>query len=268
MDYLNLSRAIANGHAAETIPPWSANVLRAIIEGRRTLRAAVHPLGFTCLPVIREGRYGVCVHAWLPGQQVARPTTSAVHAHSWDLVSYVLIGRLRNELPDVTGAQPGAVGAWQVLEVRSRGDTDVIVPTRRLVHCQAGESALHVQDDVYTVPTRHLSQLHRGQRRTDGDHRAGQRQFRRRGSVSRQSRHPDAPRSQKAARPGGNRGTRAHDHRPVLEAQVTPTLPTTAHQVAVATAEAAGRLLRRRLLWGAPGDPTASRSGPRAAPAT
>jgi hypothetical protein len=152
MDYLNLSRAIANGHAAETIPPWSANVLRAIIEGRRTLRAAVHPLGFTCLPVIREGRYGVCVHAWLPGQQVARPTTSAVHAHSWDLVSYVLIGRLRNELPDVTGAQPGAVGAWQVLEVRSRGDTDVIVPTRRLVHCQAGESALHVQDDVYTVP--------------------------------------------------------------------------------------------------------------------
>lgn len=31
---------------------------------------------------------------------------------------------------------------------------------------------------------------------------------------------------------------------------MTPTLPATAHQVAVATAEAAGRLLRRRLLWG------------------
>lgn len=31
---------------------------------------------------------------------------------------------------------------------------------------------------------------------------------------------------------------------------MTPNLPATAHQVAVATAEAAGRLLRRRLLWG------------------
>jgi len=152
MNYLYLSRAIDNGRAAQTIPRWSADVLRAITEGRRALRAAVHPLGFTCLPVIREDRYGVCVHTWLPGQQVAAPTTSAVHAHSWDLVSYVLVGRLRNELPHVTGAQPGAPGAWQVLEVRSQGDTDEIVPTRRLVHCQAGESVLHVQDDVYKVP--------------------------------------------------------------------------------------------------------------------
>lgn len=152
MDYLYLSRAVDNGHAAQTIPRWSADVLRAITEGRRAVRAAVHPLGFTCLPVIREDRYGVCVHAWLPGQQAAAPTTSVVHAHSWDLVSYVLIGRLRNELPHVTGAQPGAPGAWQVLEVRSQGDTDEIVPTQRLVHCQAGESELHVQDDVYKVP--------------------------------------------------------------------------------------------------------------------
>lgn len=152
MDYLYLSSAIDSGRAAETIPPWSADVLRSLTDGRRALRASIHPLGFTCLPVVREDRYGVCVHAWLPGQQAARPTTSAVHAHSWDLVSYVLTGRLRNELPLVTGAQPGAVGVRQVFEVHSRGDIDEVVPTRRLVHCQEGESALHVRDDVYKVP--------------------------------------------------------------------------------------------------------------------
>jgi hypothetical protein len=170
MDYLHLSRAdlyraVADGRAAETIRPWSADMLRAITEGRRALSAAVHPLGFTCLPVLREGRHGVCVHAWLPGQPAARPTTSPVHAHSWDLVSYVLLGRLRNELPHVThapdlgaqpdapsGTQPSTDDLWRVLEIRSRGDTDDIVPTRRLVHCRAGESALNVRDDVYQVP--------------------------------------------------------------------------------------------------------------------
>ena len=152
MDYLYLSRAIADGRAAETIPTWSAEILRAVTEGRRALRAAVHPLGFTCLPVIREGRHGVCVHAWLPGQLAARPTTSQVHAHSWDLVSYVLFGRLRNDLPDVVGAQPGAADIWRVLEIRSQEDTDDIIPTQRLVHCRSGASALNVRDDVYTVP--------------------------------------------------------------------------------------------------------------------
>lgn len=152
MNYLNLSRAIADGHATETIPLWSADVLRAVAEGRRELRAAVHPLGFICLPVIRDGRCGVCVHAWLPGQPKASPTTSPVHAHSWDLVSYVLFGRLRNDLPHVVGAKPGARDVWRVLEIRSRGGTDDIVPTPRLVHRESGESVLIARDDVYTVP--------------------------------------------------------------------------------------------------------------------
>jgi hypothetical protein len=151
MDYLYLSRAITEGRGPETIPLWSVEVLRMIAEGRRELRAAVHPLGFTCLPVIREGRYGVCVHAWLPGQEMAQPTTSPVHAHSWDLASYVLFGQLRNDLPHVVAAQSGA-DVWRVLEIRSRGDADDIIPTQRLVHCEPGESAMNVRDDVYTVP--------------------------------------------------------------------------------------------------------------------
>jgi len=152
MDYLDLSRSFADGHATETIPPWSAEILRAVADGHRQLRAAVHPLGFTCLPVIRDGDYGVCVHAWLPGQPTASPAASPAHAHSWDLASYVLFGRLRNDLPHVVRARPGDPGAWRVLEVRSLGDTDDIVPTPRLVHRELGKSAVLVRDDVYTVP--------------------------------------------------------------------------------------------------------------------
>src|SRR5260370_2981766 len=152
MDYLYLSSAITEGRGTETVPLWSVDILRAIGEGRRELRATVHPLGFTCLPVIREGRYGVCVHAWLPGQATADLTTLPVHAHSWDLASYVLFGRLRNDLPHVVAAQSGAADVWRVLEIRSPGDIADIIPTQRLVHCGPGESALNVRDDAYTLP--------------------------------------------------------------------------------------------------------------------
>jgi hypothetical protein len=67
-------------------------------------------------------------------------------------VSYVLSGRLRNDLPHVVGAKFSGPDVWRVLEVRSSGDTDDIVPTARLVHCESGESAQIIRDDVYTVP--------------------------------------------------------------------------------------------------------------------
>src|SRR5260370_637207 len=100
----------------------------------------------------RRGTFRWSVLAWLPGQATADLTPLPVHAHSWDLASYVLFGRLRNDLPHVVAAQSGAADVWRVLEIRSRGDIDDIIPTQRLVHCGPGESALNVRDDAYTLP--------------------------------------------------------------------------------------------------------------------
>lgn len=150
MEYEYLSVAIASGRA-DVVPRWAARAMHDVADGRRSLRAAVHPLGFTCLPVVREGHYGVCVHVWPPGQPRPKSTTSQVHAHSWDLVSYVLFGGLRNELPVVADTDAAHPSARRVLEVRSRGNTDDIRPTSRLVRCETGDSELAVPDDVYTV---------------------------------------------------------------------------------------------------------------------
>jgi hypothetical protein len=151
MEYEYLSVAIASGRACHVVPRWAASVMRDVADGRRGLRAAVHPLGFTCLPVSRHGHYGVCVHVWPSGQSSPRPPASQVHAHSWDLVSYVLFGQLRNELPRVLDADAAHPRARRVLEVRSRDGTDDIVPTPRLVRCEAGVSELAIPDDVYAV---------------------------------------------------------------------------------------------------------------------
>jgi hypothetical protein len=147
MEYEYLSVAIASGRA-DVVPRWAARTMRDVADGRRSLRAAVHPLGFTCLPVVREGHYGVCVHVWPPDL----PVTTRVHAHSWDLVSYVLFGQLRNELPVVVDSDASHPGARRVLEVRSSGSGDDIRPTSRLVRCASRRSELAVRDDVYTVP--------------------------------------------------------------------------------------------------------------------
>src|SRR6202012_345900 len=50
----------ARAAAGTAVRDWAAGTLRAVADGRRPLRAVIHPLGFTCLPFERAGRDGVC----------------------------------------------------------------------------------------------------------------------------------------------------------------------------------------------------------------
>jgi hypothetical protein len=150
MDYDSFRRAILDGTAGQAAPRWASGVLGEITRGRRNVAAMRHPLGFVCIPVDRSGEQGVCVHVWSDGLPSARPTTSAVHAHSWDLVSYVLYGSLRNELVDVTDAPDDP--AYRVFEVHSGGDVDEVRETPRLVRCEVGTAELIRQGDTYTLP--------------------------------------------------------------------------------------------------------------------
>jgi hypothetical protein len=112
----------------------------------------------------RAGPSGVCVHLWSPRVASTEPTTSPVHAHSWRLTSYALFGTLENRLMRVTAAEGAAAGDAAsgdnaaapaircLIEVRSRGDVDELVPTRTLVRCQAAQCQRIRPGDVYTMP--------------------------------------------------------------------------------------------------------------------
>jgi hypothetical protein len=176
-DYEFLSAALSGGDgspaaraaAGTIVRDWAVGALRAVADGSRPLRAVLHPLGFTCLPVERADRDGVCVHMWSPLAGGAAPAMSSVHAHCWELTSYVLLGELENSLMTVTDAMPGprppataappagqGPGApsavYQVLQVRSRGDIDELSPTRRLVHCRESRRELITAGGTYDVP--------------------------------------------------------------------------------------------------------------------
>jgi hypothetical protein len=147
MRYRDLYTEIQRGTAAATLPGWARSVLGEVADGRLPIDALRHPLGFLCLPVERSGRLGVCLHLWSPELTVASTTTSQVHCHSWDLISFVLYGRITNVLAEVT---TGAT--HRVFEVLSHGDRDELRATGRTVGYAPGRHEVYGQGEVYTLP--------------------------------------------------------------------------------------------------------------------
>lgn len=134
MDYPALERAARRGESTALVRHAAAQ-LRAIASGGRVLRAVRHPLGFVCLPVLRDGAQGVCVHVFGPTDPVL--TYHQVHCHSWELISTVLYGELGNRRMEV--AEEAARPTHRVFEVHSApSGVDELRPTRRLVRCLPG----------------------------------------------------------------------------------------------------------------------------------
>jgi hypothetical protein len=152
--YEELYQEIAHGSAAGSLPGWALGVLHDITEGRRRVTAVRHPLGFLCLPIERRnsptGRLGVCLHLWSPWLARATATTSLVHCHSWDLISFVLYGEVRNVPARIQDTADGAT--HRVFEVFSHGDTDEIVATGRTVGYRPGAAREHHGGEVYSLP--------------------------------------------------------------------------------------------------------------------
>ncbi|RVX39607.1 hypothetical protein EDD27_1968 [Nonomuraea polychroma] len=113
--------------------------------------AVRHPLGFVCLPLERDGGEGVCLHLWSDSLAHAQSTTSQIHCHSWDLVSHVLYGQMRNVHAVVTDA--GADATHRVFEVVSGTDGDRISPTSRTVRHATGLVEVFGPGDTYTLPS-------------------------------------------------------------------------------------------------------------------
>lgn len=145
MSYRGVYERIVQGRARA----WAMEALSG--DGVRAVR---HPLGFVCLPLERDGGDGVCIHLWSDSFAPARSTTSQIHCHSWDLVSHVLYGQVRNVHAVVTDAELDAT--HRVFEVVSGADGDRITPTRRTVRHATRLVESFGPGDIYTLPADHF----------------------------------------------------------------------------------------------------------------
>jgi hypothetical protein len=144
MDY---SAIFAERVVSPAVVQHALRVLRAIADGESDIRAVRHPLGFLCLPIERHDVCGICVHLWSPRLTRTRPTTSGMHAHSWDLLSLLLAGELRNDLVTVVDERP----THRVFEVHSRGAIDEMRATPRLVSSLTDRTEAHRAGGSYAV---------------------------------------------------------------------------------------------------------------------
>ncbi|CQR61480.1 hypothetical protein [Streptomyces leeuwenhoekii] len=154
MDYPALERAARREDTAEVMR-HAASELRHVTSGHSPLRAVRHPLGFICLPVLRDGPYGVCVHVFgsegPAGTPQPGPAVPDVHSHSWDLTSTVLYGRLGNRRMRVR--ERAEEPTHRVFEVHSDpSGVDEVRPTGRLVACSPGAEQTSVRGQTYDLP--------------------------------------------------------------------------------------------------------------------
>ncbi|MFD0853807.1 hypothetical protein ACFQ07_16330, partial [Actinomadura adrarensis] len=154
MRYPDIYGEITAGTAVDTLPRWARDVLGDIAGGRMPVHAVKHPLGFLCLPLERSGDLGVCLHIWSPELESVEATTSGVHCHSWELVSFVLYGSVRNTRANVAETPPaGPDGAThRLFEVVSRGEVDELKATGRTVRYTPGDTSTHGTGETYTLP--------------------------------------------------------------------------------------------------------------------
>ncbi len=152
MDYRMLERTIGQGNGTAVLFGAAAAALEDVTSGRSELRAIHHPLGFFCLPVLRDGDEGVCVHVFEPGaSDPVELTTSPVHCHSWELTSFVLYGEVGNLRSRVS--QDAVQPTHRVFQVDSSpSGVDEIRPTSRLVRCEPGPEETSARGQVYRLP--------------------------------------------------------------------------------------------------------------------
>ncbi len=151
MDYDKLEHALRDGSAPGDPREAVAGALDEIASGKRNLRAVQHPLGFLCLPLVRDGERGVCVHLFGSGTGAEPTAAPPVHAHSWELRSHVLYGRVAN-VP-VRVREEASKPTHRVFEVHSDPTgVDELRPTERLVHSERGPEHTSSGGETYTLP--------------------------------------------------------------------------------------------------------------------
>lgn len=122
-------RALQDGDAT-TVGKWARELLFSAAPEQLPAPAVRHPLDFICLPLYRCGEKGLCLHVWEEGGEVVSPV---VHAHSWDLWSYVWCGTILNQVMAVNDESESP--EYRLYKAENVDGVDVIRATGSLVAC-------------------------------------------------------------------------------------------------------------------------------------
>ncbi|MEU8659891.1 hypothetical protein [Actinoplanes philippinensis] len=151
MLYARLATAIKE-HGPERVWDEVTTILDPLAQGRTRLGAVRHPLGFICLPVVRDASpEGVCLHYWTGEDGANKPTTSPYHCHSWSLLSHIMVGSVGNQRLDLV---PG--DRYRLFRANSGRDgddreIDDLEPTGQLTGIRTGDVEIYRAGETYEL---------------------------------------------------------------------------------------------------------------------
>jgi hypothetical protein len=151
MLYARLESAIRESSPDQV---WAeiAAVLEPLAEGRIHLDAVRHPLGFICLPIVRDDSpEGVCVHYWSADSGSTKPTTSRFHCHSWALLSHVLVGSVGNQRLDLVPGDRYRLFRAKSGRDRENREVDDLEPIERYTGVRCADAEVHHAGDSYEL---------------------------------------------------------------------------------------------------------------------
>jgi hypothetical protein len=148
-EYEHLRALLGTDTPGPAVRRWTADFLAGVLDGHTEITAVRHPLGFLCFPAWRGGGLGICVHVWTDGVRPI-PTTSPMHAHSWDLVSVVLYGTVGNEILELDCAPTRP--SHRMFEIHSAANGDLVRATSQLCTYRTRSSEGFRAGEVYTLP--------------------------------------------------------------------------------------------------------------------
>ncbi|HZD71893.1 MAG TPA: hypothetical protein VFA45_24150 [Actinomycetes bacterium] len=143
-----LSGLLRIGRRLDELHSGAVALLREIAVSRASFAAVRHPLGFIYATLLREGPTALRLHIWLAGLARPRLTTSPIHDHTWQLMSYVICGELENHIVEINdSAEP----THRVFEIKGAGGADRLRPTDRLVRFRVASVQRVQARERYTI---------------------------------------------------------------------------------------------------------------------
>ncbi|MFF2660357.1 hypothetical protein ACFVUH_23745 [Kitasatospora sp. NPDC058032] len=146
--FTTLDRATGRTVAEPGLDTLVGGLLAQVVSGARVLRAVAHPLGFYCLPVVRDGALGVCVHVFDPATAAGQ---REIHCHSWELKSSVLYGRIGNLRIGVYDEPARPTHRAYAVHSDAAAGVDEVRPTARLVRWEPLAEQTSGRGETYTL---------------------------------------------------------------------------------------------------------------------
>jgi hypothetical protein len=133
----------------QTLRALVRDTLELCLKDDPSCAAIKHPLGFLRVPIIRTPSTGLYVHIWTQLIDLPRPSTSAIHAHNWHLLSRVIAGTVTNQ---VFNAQESDNGDYHLFEILHHSETvDELCSTGRLFRCINYSEDHYLAGDYYRL---------------------------------------------------------------------------------------------------------------------